>query len=115
MGDGGRRIDQKRVFETVLSLGGAARRRTRGASPHTRANQVILIAAEPQEASGGGGCAPPPDRGPTRSGDRAPVPDVESRLPGDSEFIRSPYRLSELRFARLCVESTCSSLHTCGR
>eukprot|EP00966_Prymnesium_polylepis_P036355 843650-Prymnesium_polylepis.1 len=43
------------------------------------------------------------------------LPLVEKRLPSNSEFIASPYKLSELRFARLCVESTCASLHTCGR
>ena len=40
---------------------------------------------------------------------------IEDRLSPDSKFINNPYKLSELRFARLCVEATCSSLHTCGR
>ena len=43
------------------------------------------------------------------------LPIVESRLPSDSEFIKNPYKLSELRFGRLCIESTCSSLNVCGR
>lgn len=43
------------------------------------------------------------------------LPIVESRLSSDSEFIASPFKLSELRFARLCIESTCSSLKVCGR
>ena len=43
------------------------------------------------------------------------LPVIEQRISPDSEFIKNQYKLSELRFARLCVEATCSSLHTCGR
>ena len=39
---------------------------------------------------------------------------VERRLPPNSEFHSDPFKLSVLRFARLCIHSTCSSLHTCG-
>lgn len=43
------------------------------------------------------------------------LPVIEEMLPADSEFKKNEYKLSELRFARLCIESTCSSLNICGR
>ena len=43
------------------------------------------------------------------------LPVVEERLANESDFHRNTYQLSELRFARLCIVGTCSSLGVCGR
>ena len=43
------------------------------------------------------------------------LPVVEERLAKESDFHQNTYQLSELRFARLCIVGTCSSLGVCGR